>query len=89
MLAYLSRYAHRVTISNGRLIKADATGVTFSVKNYRGEGRTRYTTITLDVGAFIRRVLIHVLPKGFHRISHHGSSPAAPRRTTSRLRAIC
>ena len=72
VLAYLSRYTHRVAISNSRLIKADATGVTFRVKNYRVEGRARYTTMTLDVGEFIRRVLIHVLPKGFHRIRHYG-----------------
>ncbi len=72
MLAYLSCYTHRVAISNSRLIKADATGVTFRVKNYRVEGRARYTTMTLDVDEFIRRALIHVLPKGFHRVRHYG-----------------
>jgi hypothetical protein len=72
VLAYLSRYTHRVAISNSRLIKADATSVTFRVKNYRVEGRARYTTMTLDIGEFIRRFLIHVLPKGFHRIRHYG-----------------
>ena len=72
VLAYLSRYTHRVAISNSRLIKADATSVTFKVKNYRVEGRARYTTMTLDTGEFIRRFLIHVLPKGFHRIRHYG-----------------
>jgi hypothetical protein len=72
VLAYLSRYTHRVAISNSRLIKADATGVTFKVKNYRVEGSARYTTMTLDTGEFIRRFLIHVLPKGFHRIRHYG-----------------
>jgi putative transposase len=46
--------------------------VTFKVKNYRLEGRARYTTMTLDIGEFIRRFLIHVLPKGFHRIRHYG-----------------
>jgi Putative transposase/Transposase zinc-binding domain len=72
VLAYLSRYTHRVAISNSRLIKADATGVAFKVKNYRVEGPARYTTMTLDTGEFIRRFLIHVLPKGFHRIRHYG-----------------
>src|SRR4030088_136162 len=72
MLAYLSRYTHRVAISNSRLLKADATSVTFRVKNYRAEGPARYTTMTLATGEFIRRFLIHVLPQGFHRIRHYG-----------------
>jgi hypothetical protein len=72
VLAYLSRYTHRVAISNSRLIKADATSVTFRVKNYRLKGPARYTTMTLDPSEFIRRFLIHVLPKGFHRIRHFG-----------------
>jgi hypothetical protein len=72
VLAYLSRYTHRVAISNSRLIKADAMSVTFKVKNYRVEGSARYTTMTLDTTEFIRRFLIHVLPKGFHRIRHYG-----------------
>ena len=72
VLAYLSRYTHRVAISNSRLIKADNDGVTFRVKNYRVDGDARYTTMTLAPGEFIRRVLLHVLPKGFHRIRHTG-----------------
>ena len=72
VLAYLSRYTHRVAISNSRLIKTDATTVTFKVKNYRAEGPARYTTMTLANGEFIRRFLIHVLPQGFHRIRHYG-----------------
>jgi hypothetical protein len=72
VLAYLSRYTHRVAISNSRLIAADAAGVTFKVKDYRVEGPGRYTTMTLEAGEFIRRFLIHVLPKGFHRIRHYG-----------------
>jgi Putative transposase len=68
VLAYLSRYTHRVAISNSRLIKTDASGMTFSVKYYRADGDARYTTITLAPAEFIRRVLLHVLPKGFHRI---------------------
>jgi putative transposase len=72
VLAYLSRYTHRVAISNRRLIAADATGVTFSYKDYRIEGPGRYKTMTLKPGEFIRRFLIHVLPNGFHRIRHYG-----------------
>jgi hypothetical protein len=72
VLAYLSRYTHRVAISNRRLIAADATSVTFKVKDYRIDGPGRYTTMTLSPAEFIRRFLIHVLPKGFHRIRHYG-----------------
>ena len=72
VLAYLSRYTHRVAISNSRLIAADATGVTFRYKDYRIEGPGRYKTMTLKPDEFIRRFLIHVLPKGFHRIRHYG-----------------
>jgi hypothetical protein len=72
VLAYLARYTHRVAISNSRLIAADATSVTFKVKDYRVEGPGRYTTMTLAAHEFIRRFLLHVLPKGFHRIRHYG-----------------
>src|SRR5882724_1370706 len=58
--------------SNRRLIAVDEHSVTFKVKDYRIEGPGRYTTMTLDVREFIRRFLIHVLPKGFHRIRHYG-----------------
>jgi Putative transposase len=72
VLAYLSRYTHRVAISNRRLIAADKTGVTFTYKDYRIEGPGRYKAMTLETGEFIRRFLTHVLPKGFHRIRHYG-----------------
>jgi putative transposase len=72
VLAYLSRYTHRVAISNSRLISADAGGETFKYKDYRIEGPDRYKTMTLEPGEFIRRFLIHILPKGFHRIRHYG-----------------
>ena len=72
VLAYLSRYTHRVAISNRRLIATDAKTVTFKVKDYRIDGPGRYKTMTLDTDEFIRRFLIHVLPKGFHRIRHYG-----------------
>jgi hypothetical protein len=72
VLAYLARYTHRVAISNRRLIKADESGVTFSYKDYRIEGPGRYKTMTVAPGEFIRRFMLHVLPKGFHRIRHYG-----------------
>ena len=72
VLAYLSRYTHRVAISNSRLIFADQSGVTFTYKDYRIDGPERYTTMTLDPDELMRRFLMHVLPKGFHRIRHYG-----------------
>ena len=72
MLAYLSRYTHRVAIANSRLIACNDTGVTFRYKDYRADGRARYKTMTLATDEFIRRFLIHVLPHGFHRIRHYG-----------------
>jgi Putative transposase len=72
VLAYLSRYTHRVAIANSRLIAFDERGVTFKWKDYRIEGRDRYKRMTLATDEFIRRFLIHVLPKGLHRIRHYG-----------------
>jgi hypothetical protein len=72
VLAYLSRYTHRVAIANSRLIAFDKQGVTFRWKDYRADGRDRQKVMTLATGEFIRRFLIHVLPKGFHRIRHYG-----------------
>jgi hypothetical protein len=59
----LSRYTRRVAISNSRLIAADQMGVTFRFKDYRIEGPGRYKTMTLKPDDFIRRFLMHVLPK--------------------------
>ncbi len=72
VLAYLSRYTHRVAISNQRLLTLDERGVTFRWKDYRAKGRTRHKTMTLETGEFMRRFLLHVLPGGFHRIRHYG-----------------
>jgi len=72
VLAYLSRYTHRVAISNSRLIALDERGVTFRWKDYRVKGRSRYKAMTLDAAEFMRRFLLHVLPGGFHRIRHYG-----------------
>lgn len=72
VLAYLSRYTHRVAISNSRLVAFDGTAVTFRYKDYRRTGADRQQLMTLAVDEFIRRFLIHVLPRGFHRIRHYG-----------------
>lgn len=72
VLRYLSRYTHRVAISNRRLVAADGGGVSFRWKDYRADGLARWKTMTLGAHEFIRRFLIHVLPKGFHRIRHYG-----------------
>jgi len=80
VLAYLSRYTHRVAISNSRLIALDERGVSFRWKDYRAKGRTRHKTMTLGADEFIRRFLLHVLPNGFHRIRHYGLLANAGRR---------
>src|SRR5216683_2978866 len=81
VLAYLSRYTHRVAISNSRLIACDERGVMFRWKDYRAHGRTRYKTMTLSTEEFMRRFLLHVLPTGFHRIRHYGLLANANRKT--------
>ena len=80
VLAYLSRYTHRVAISNRRLLAFDNTGVTFRYKDYRREGDTRQQVMTLCADEFIRRFLLHVLPRGFHRIRHYGLLASATRK---------
>ena len=80
MLAYLSRYTHRVAISNSRLISADAETVTFRWKDYRIKNGDRQKVMRLATDEFIRRFLIHVLPDGFHRIRHYGLLAAAGRK---------
>jgi len=72
VLAYLSRYTHRVAIANSRLIAMDEQGITFKWKDYRAKERYRHKTMTLVPDEFIRRFLLHVLPSGFHRIRHYG-----------------
>jgi len=72
VLAYLSRYTHRVAISNSRLIRFDDDGVTFRYKDYRRDGSDQQQVMTLSADEFIRRFLLHNLPKGFHRIRHYG-----------------
>ena len=72
VLAYLSRYTHRVAISNSRLVAMDERGITFRWKDYRAKGTTRHKTMTLAPQEFMRRFLLHTLPGGFHRIRHYG-----------------
>lgn len=78
VLAYLARYTHRVAISNSRLVSRDQKGITFRVKDYRVEGPGRYKIMTLAPAEFIRRFMLHVLPKGFHRIRHYGLLAGGP-----------
>ena len=87
VLAYLSRYTHRVAISNHRLLVHDERGVTFQFKDYRTKRCVRYKPMTLSTDEFIRRFLLHVLPKGLHRIRHYGlfASPVR-RKNLTRLR---
>jgi hypothetical protein len=89
VLAYLSRYTHRVAISNRRLISLDESGVTFRYKDYRRDSAARYGTMTLNADEFIRRFLLHVLPKGFHRIRHYGLLASAARKANvTRIRQL-
>ena len=89
VLAYLARYTHRVAISNHRLIAMDAAGITFRYKDYRRAGAARYQTMTLAPAEFIRRFLLHVLPRGFHRIRHYGLLASASRKANiTRIREL-
>jgi len=72
VLAYLSRYTHRIAIANSRLLSMDEQGITFKWKDYRRKKAKQYTTMTLTADEFIRRFLLHVLPGGFHRLRHYG-----------------
>jgi len=89
VLAYLSRYTHRVAISNTRLIAHDGRSVTFRYKDYRADGLARHKVMTLATDEFIRRFLLHILPKGFHRIRHYGLFANTGRAATiARLREL-
>ena len=72
VLAYLSRYTHRVAISSRRILAFDGANVSFRVKDYRCDEGGQARVMTLSAGEFIRRFLLHVLPRGFHRIRHYG-----------------
>jgi hypothetical protein len=80
VLAYLSRYTHRVAISNSRLISADTNTIAFQWKDYRVKSGDRRSVMRLSTSEFIRRFLIHVLPDRFHRIRHYGLLASAQRK---------
>ncbi|MEP5762611.1 MAG: IS91 family transposase [Litoreibacter sp.] len=80
VLGYLSRYTHRVAISNSRLISADANTVAFQWKDYRIKNGDRQNVMRLSTPEFIRRFLTHVLPDRFHRIRHYGLLASAQRK---------
>ena len=85
VLAYLSRYTHRVAISNRRLINFDERGVTMRYKDYRRADPERQQVMTIGTDEFIRRFLLHVLPRGFHRIRHYGLLAASSRKASLAL----
>jgi Putative transposase/Transposase zinc-binding domain len=76
---YLSRYTHRVAISNGRLQELTETDVSFSARDNNNPGKHR--SVTLPVDEFIRRFLLHVLPSGFTKIRHYGLMAPANAKT--------
>jgi len=82
VLAYLSRYTHRVAISNRRVLAFDEAGVTFRYKDYRRDSGQRPRVMTLATDEFIRRFLLHALPRGFHRIRHYGLLAASTRKVS-------
>ena len=89
VLAYLSRYTHRVAISNARLVSADADTVAFRWKDYRIKSGDRQKVMRLATPEFIRRFLIHVLPDGFHRIRHYGLLASSARKANiTKIRAL-
>jgi hypothetical protein len=89
VLAYLSRYTHRVAISNQRLVAMDERGITFRWKDYRIKEGMRIKTMTLSPAEFMRRFLLHVLPGGFHRIRHFGLLANGGRRENlAKVRAL-
>jgi hypothetical protein len=89
VLAYLSRYTHRVAISNARLVSAEADTVAFRWKDYRVKSGDRQKVMRLTTPEFIRRFLIHVLPDGFHRIRHYGLLASSTRKANiTKIRAL-
>jgi hypothetical protein len=72
VLDYVGRYTHRIAIANQRLIDIDDGHVRFHYKDYRVDGADARKTMTLTAAEFIRRFLLHVLPRGLHRIRYYG-----------------
>ncbi|MFO1114246.1 MAG: IS91 family transposase [Beijerinckiaceae bacterium] len=92
VLAYLSRYTHRVAISDSRIVAFDGHRVSFRWKDYRARASAPgawIKTMTLPVDEFMRRFLLHVLPDGFHRIRHYGFLAGAARvKNVARIRQM-
>lgn len=89
VLAYLSRYTHRVAISNRRLLAFNENGVTFRYKDYRRDTAQQQQVMTLATDEFIRRFMLHVLPRGFHRIRHYGLLASSSRKASlARVREL-
>lgn len=87
IINYLSRYTHRIAISNHRIVGLKNDRLTFSIKNYKkkdAKGLPIIETLTLGVLEFIRRFLLHVLPKGFQRIRYYGILSTRNRKTKLR-----
>ncbi|HEV8669138.1 MAG TPA: IS91 family transposase [Candidatus Limnocylindria bacterium] len=80
VLAYLGRYTHRVALSNDRLVALDDRAVRFRWKDYADHDRVKI--LTLQVDEFLRRFLLHVVPRGFMRIRHFGLLANRTRRVT-------
>ncbi len=72
LLAYLAQYTHRVAITNSRLLNLDETHVRFRWTSQKRGNRQRNKVMRIEIGEFIRRFLLHILPNGFHRIRHYG-----------------
>jgi hypothetical protein len=89
VLAHLSCYTHRIAISNHRLIRFDQSSVTFRYKDYRRDGADRQQVMTLAIDEFIRRFLLHVLPRGFIASGTTACSPAPPARSASHSPVNC
>ena len=79
VVKYLGRYTHRIAISNARLLSLNDTHVRFSYTDYADKGRTK--VLSLTIGEFIRRFLLHVIPPNFVRIRYYGFLSCRSRRT--------
>jgi hypothetical protein len=79
VLKYLARYTHRIAISNARIVGVEADAVTFTWKDYRNANRA--ATMRLPATEFVRRFLLHALPRGFVRIRRFGLLANAQRET--------
>ena len=83
VLNYLGRYTHRVAISNHRIVTLEAGNVTFKWRDYRDNNNNKFMTI--DVFEFIRRFLLHILPKGYFKIRYYGLLASRNHRTDLEL----